>query len=399
MKRLSFLLLAVILLVSCSPASPSNMGTDELSFFNPIRTDEELNVMEGENALTNFAANYVFEPVKVINEFKSVGSTLWFDGQLLVADAVSGTIYILDKELNIIDSITEIDGQMFSPHAFATDESGKLYVGAAGVTALNTKSFSIYVLDKDFNFEKKIPFDIKSKSEILFIQGIAVNPSGGFYVTLEPSRGNLSKEIIDDGRIYLVSDDGKVTVGPGDNSYGFLLSLKGSAYFVNSGFPFLYNKDKNSNEGQAGISTLYKINGSDVTARVILPVGMTGPLTDEEAEEFDKVYAELNDGEVPQNTKEEGFYLTSTNGSGGLFRLGDDVALVLGYYAMHVFSTDLEYKYSCYLYTSFAEFYKIAKFDPRAASPMIINACADDDGNVYLITRNSGFGIKKGIKK
>lgn len=287
----------------------------------------------------------------------------------------------MDENLNIVDAIFQTpEHTYFTPFALTTDATGGLYVVLNGIWSKNSAGFEIAVFDKDLVYIKTIPFAIKSNAEYVLPESLAVNPDGSFYLTLQ------AKEKDEDGKIYSISSDGKVSVVAGNKSFGYLLALPEGLFFVNSSFPYGFDKETGKPIHQFGLSALYKLPTDGVATHVILPPAMKGPLSEKELEKWVQIYTELN-GEAPSseeisNTRKDGSFLFMMNGSGGLFRLGDDIAVAFdGFNVMHVFSTELEYRYSQYLNNGFAEYYKDFITNPSGIS-IFIAAC------VVLVTHD-----------
>jgi hypothetical protein len=397
MKKISVFFLALILLGSCSSAP-----TPDESFFYPVRTLDELMEMEGEFDYINFVHHYevvASEPNRRLNQITDI---VWLNGRLFVSDNCGlrgGGIHVFDSDLNHIDTITQTpDHSIVSAYALATDENGNLYA-VINISLVGREiSFDIAVFDADLNYERAIPFTIISRTDAVWPKSLAVNPDGGFYLAL---RGEEDKA--EDGVIYSISESGAVTAGPGNASFGYLLALPDRLFFVNSCFHGVRDRDAGGYINKNGLSALYMLQKGAVTEYTVIPPSYRTPFSEEEIEEWIAAFSEITgeppSPEVVSESRERGYLVGIASGSGGLFRLGDNVAVISQFSSvMHVFDTELSYLYSHRIDNGLAEMYK-------ESSSLIfrrnIAACADDEGNIYIVQSifsmgSQGYGILKG---
>jgi hypothetical protein len=401
MKVIRTLLLVLIFLSSCSLTSK----TGALVFIDPTYTFDELYSMAGEYDLTNFIDKYEFSIVEPDGRFSQIRDVLWLNGHLYVVDQGEdigdGGLHVLDTHLNILKSVNYTpDDPVISPYALAADENGKVYVAMNMNIVSNDVVLFIAVFNDELDYERRIRFTIKSNSISPQVESLAINPKGGFFLTLKANENG------EEGRIYGVAEDGKVTVGIGNKSFGYLLNHSDNVYFVNSGFVTIFDRGSGGYSSQPGLSTLYRLHNGAVVSHVTLPPAMYLPLSDEEIEEYAQVFKEVH-GVAPTNEymsdlRSEGELIRMMNGSGGLFRLGNDIAILTqNANFMHVFSYDLTYLYSQRLDSGLAGNYRELFAENRLRTG--IAACADDEGNIYIVQRiiclksgTTGYGIIKG---
>jgi hypothetical protein len=409
-RKLHFLLVAffvVVFLPACSPEQKT------LGFFDPLRTAEELEHMceteketlnmLSENDLSNFVDRYDFSAVAPEVRINQLTDILWLNGQLLIADSdIDRGIHVLDSDLKHIDTIKRTpEHLMITPYVLAADDGGRLYAVINMSRGRGEYNFSIAVFDADLNYERAIPFSIKSDAEVLEPQSIAVNPNGGFYLALH---GNDSHE---DGKIYSITEDGTVAVVGGNKSFGYLLTDADNLYFVNGGFSYEFDSESGYFIGRSGISALYKLQNDTAVDTIVLPPYMHTPYREEEIAEWIDVWTE-HFGEAPSelvlSSIYEGFNVPLTDGAGGLFRLKDDIAVVTKYSVMHVFDKELNYIYSNRLGEANNSAEELRRNLTEPGYKKVVAACADDEGNIYIAYRSvtndrQYYGIFKGTPK
>ena len=393
--------------------SPSDGGTDahivetiiietaiiepEPGFFYPIRTQDELDNLGSQLLFTNFADKYIHYPSVKIERLVELNDILWLNGNLIVAD--SKAIYVLDNEFNILDRIDHTPvHQRISAFALTSGSDGRLHAVINKVSVKDGTEYSIITFDNNFSYENEIKFTLKNVSG-MFIKpkSIACNPNGGFVMTIS---GSFSGEGY--GKLYMIAEDGSVTVGPGSESQGYLLGASDSIYFLNSDFPMVTFQD--GFIGDYGLSALFKLQDNNVTKRVIIPPVTYLPPGDAEVHEeilrlYEEIYGKPPTPEYSARIRKRG-YIGGNNGCGGLFYMPDGIAVVvdIGFF---VFDEDLNYLYTQPIYDDAVKSF-IDRHNGKVVMSFPLAACADDSGNIYYAVRTMDMSISGGyygIKK
>jgi hypothetical protein len=357
----------------------------EQGFFYPIRTSDELKAIAEELSFYTYTSvDYCLPPAKVDGRFDWIIDILWLNGYLLVVDWQSG-IHVLDSNLSIIDTINHIPGhRVFQVYAAATCEDGKLYAVINRHSETGRVGYSIAVFDQELNYEKAIEFILPiSDRDVPVMPGsLAVNPDGGFALSLKDTPD------ADAAVIFFIDDNGTVIASSGNISLGHLLTHGDSLIFINRTF----NVGMGLEGVQFGLSALFQLQKGEVVKREVLP-GMSHRFLDDElVRAMEEVYIEIN-GQQPSDEwyADVYAYTFSAFTFTSLFHLRDNIAVIDSSGIMHMFDSGINYLYSRilrdqdYIIDYSQNYRKELANDINRKYTRILAACADDEGNIYIV--------------
>jgi hypothetical protein len=395
MRKLYLLLPIILLLVSCGKETSLNEG----AFFDPVKTDEELSALVGQNELKTFAENYVFiySDVKI----KQPTGMCWFNGKLHISDNVSMQVAALNPDGTL--ETAYLPG-VNNPQAIATGSDENLYVVYGQMHVADGILVSIGIFDTDYNevspaIEAVIPCD-PDKTRINSIAAV----DDAVYLTLSVASDAES------GKIYKFTSDGKVSDIGGNKSFGNLARIPGGFVFVNSDMPAV-SQGGNQQSSLKGVSAIYKIAEDAVVDFITLPTHMSYEFTEEELEAWSDAVAEQTGSPPSEEDAGEwrkGIPIFATVGYGGICLAGDKIIVASKELpVLHCFDLDMNYLWTQKVYYEGHNFWDLEQ-RYRDGDMLFLHfyaynlfMCEDPaTGTLYILQRplsdTNTFGILKG---
>jgi hypothetical protein len=384
MKKV-ILLSLLFLLTACGEAAPKNVD----AFFDPILTEEELAELYGQNELKNFAEKYVFTYSEL--EIKQPSGMCWFAGRLHISDDSAMRVAALNPD-GTLEPFYLPDVKI--PHAITTSDDGNLYVVHSKSLLSNGVQASLSVFDSNYNAVSTISFVIPCDPDNGYYNSI-VAIDGSVYLTLTYMGGD------ENGEIFKITMDGKVSDIGGNKSFGSLAPIPGGMVFVNGGFP----------DQQQGVSAVYKIVEEAVTGMVTLPTDMVYSFSEEDLDAWKNAVIEKT-GVSPSRSDwgkyQQGLPIFGPAGYGGICYTGDKILVTSKELpVLHCFDLDLNYLwtqkigYEGHSMWDLEQRYRNDEMDSIHFYALNMYICEDPNtGELYILQRpfsdTNTFGVLKG---
>ena len=324
----------VVLTFGTLASSVSSVFASELQFFSPTGySDQYLEEISDSLGFDRYVEEFDLTEVVLSDRIDSVDGFCVTDDFIYIADQALGRVNVYTKDFQKVHTIRRGSPEdlFFSPKGLSKDSEGNLYV----LTDIaNSNGIGrVHVFNREHTFVHDISFKIQRPDKDSRMGDLAVMDDGEIYFTVNSDDPQL-------GKVYHISPQGEA-MGIGNESFGHLCpSLDGlEVLFVNGQFmPDVENR------GQKGMSALYRISYSTITAMAQLPAILCSPLTSAQMELFDETLACM-EKPIPDFDKSDFFFSASAAfGYSDLTRIGNEYYALISYMpAILVFDAQLKY--------------------------------------------------------
>jgi hypothetical protein len=348
MRKLAILLQLLLMLTACGKTAAQKNAD---AFFDPLRTYDELNSMQEIYDPQTLSNRYTFTYTEL--KMSQPSGMCWFNGRLHLSDDRDMRVAALGKD-GTLETVYLSDVR--SPLALTSSADGSLYVGHGGNNSSRGKQYSLTVFDQGYNVISGTDFTINGDPDTIRPNSLAVT-SSGVYLTLQ---SNINGE---EGVIYKIEPDGKVSSVGGNNSFGNLSAIPDGFVFVNDRFTHIYNPDTRTSMSQPGLSAIYKFTGDTVTDSVAIP---------------------------PNISFGDSAYLSANSGIGGISYYGEQI-LIADQFTKMILAFDQELNY---LWAQQIAYDKQSDTQTDAGSTLLCQffTIDPDTGNLYISGSDSMSG-------